>query len=265
MPARAMRAFRGAVAARNARSADDVNTIRVSRRRQRPSHVLLSNEHRSASEWMMRRGCAVRCGDSEQSADDSSLAGAAPSVSGVGAGDEGELVAGVRWDPAQLRWVRDTRKGVKSAVVNKTLAGDEYTIWPVCHTFLVERGLQSLEPAEARREVSEGRAILLDVRLRDSYDDEHAVGALSAPLFRDIQGGRQGTAGMFDQLKKIAMGGFAMRATERNPNFVEDVAAVVGSDAVGGDCRLIVMCSIGGTLDTFIRRPNRKPYADPDR
>ena len=53
----------------------------------------------------------------------------------------------------------------------------------------------------------------------------------------------------------------AQRATERNPNFVEDVGAAVG----GRDAEIIVMCSIGGTLDTFIRRPNRKPYADPDR
>ena len=109
----------------------------------------------------------------------------------------------------KLRWVRDTRKGVKSAVVNKTLAGDEYTIWPVCHTYLVEKGLQSLTPAEAR-EAAGGGAVLLDVRLRDSYDAEHAAGALNAPLFRDIEGGREGTAGFFDQVKKIAMGGFAM-------------------------------------------------------
>ena len=169
----------------------------------------------------------------------------------------------------------------------------------MCHTYLVEKGLQSLTPAEAR-EAAGGGAVLLDVRLRDSYNDEHAAGALNAPLFRDIEGGREGTAGFFDQVKKIAMGGFAMvreglttsrrnprpgartrprdlpgrardltacvlaaaqRATERNPNFVEDVGAAVG----GRDAEIIVMCSIGGTLDTFIRRPNRKPYADPDR
>ena len=39
-----------------------------------------------------------------------------------------EMVAGVRWDPAQLRWVRDNRKGVKSVKTNKTLSGQEYTV-----------------------------------------------------------------------------------------------------------------------------------------
>ena len=47
-----------------------------------------------------------------------------------GAGDAHSLTLALTHSLARvkLRWVRDTRKGVKSAVVNKTLAGDEYTI-----------------------------------------------------------------------------------------------------------------------------------------
>lgn len=140
----------------------------------------------------------------------------------------------------------------------------------MCHTYLTEQNLASIEPEEARRlfvndtdgnvtdSGNEAKPILIDVRLKESYDAEHALGAVNVPLFREVQGN-----GFFDTLKRVAMGGFAMKATERDPDFIGNLKKMIGSEEK--TVPLIVMCSIGGTLDTMIRRPGRKPYADPDR
>ena len=169
--------------------------------------------------------------------------------------NEEGMVAGVRWDPAQLRWVRDKRKGVKAMATNTTLKGDVYTIWPVCHTFLAEKGLKSIEPAALMNEMKTNQQlVLVDVRLENDFAIEHAEGAINAPLFCEMQK----TDSIFDVVKRLALGGMAMKATMRNPDFMtylpEDKSTT-----------MVVMCSIGGTLDTFIRRPGRKPYPDPDR
>ena len=133
----------------------------------------------------------------------------------------------------------------------------------MCHTYLTEKELKSISPQEASGLASsstsaERRPILIDVRLKKSFDAEHAAGAVNVPLFREVQGNS-----LFDTLKRVAMGGFAMTATERDPLFIENLRQAIGSDDM--TMPIIVMCSIGGTLDTMIRRPGRKPYADPDR
>jgi 3-mercaptopyruvate sulfurtransferase SseA len=39
-----------------------------------------------------------------------------------------------------------------------------------------------ISPAEARQAVAKGEAVLVDVRAKESYDREHAKGAISIPL-----------------------------------------------------------------------------------
>ncbi|KAH6554538.1 hypothetical protein KP509_1Z327000 [Ceratopteris richardii] len=52
--------------------------------------------------------------------------------------------------------------------------------------------------------------------------------------------------------------------TERNPLFIEQALEAVGGDK---DKKVVVMCSIGGTLQTYVERKGLKPkkYADPER
>ena len=43
-------------------------------------------------------------------------------------GVEPEVMTGVRWDPAQLRWVRDERPGRVMEKTNKPISGIAYTV-----------------------------------------------------------------------------------------------------------------------------------------
>lgn len=117
-------------------------------------------------------------------------------------------------------------------------------MWPAMHKYLTDKKLKSLEIEEALKLMEKG-AMLMDVRLGLDYENEHAEGAVSVPLFRLTAGNEK-----WDKIKKIVMAGLNMRPTERDPNFLENATA-----AVGGNKRkkVIVMCTVGGTLDTVVR------------
>lgn len=136
----------------------------------------------------------------------------------------------------------------------------KYTAWVEVHRVLTERGLPDCDCQEAYKRVEAGKAILIDIRQSDEYERLHAKGAKSAPLFRLILGNE-----LKDNLRRL---GYALitdfKGTERNPDFV-----TAATDAVGGDksTQVIVYCSIGGTLQTFVERkgPKAKKYNDPER
>ena len=87
--------------------------------------------------------------------------------------------------------------------------------------------------------------MLLDVRLASDYADCHAAGAVSAPLYRPTAGDAT-----WDKVKRLVMASLAMQATERDPAFLESVAAATRGDKRR---RVVVMCAVGGTLDTVTR------------
>jgi len=136
----------------------------------------------------------------------------------------------------------------------------KYTAWVEVHRVLTERGLQDVDCKGAYELISSGKAIAIDIRQEDEYAKVHAKGAKSAPLFRLIQGN--------DTKSNLRRLGYALitdfRGTERNPDFI-----AAATEAVGGDKskQVIVYCSIGGTLNTFVERkgPKAKKYADPER
>jgi rhodanese-related sulfurtransferase len=70
-------------------------------------------------------------------------------------------------------------------------------IWPVMHTDLTEFGLESVEPAEAAKLQKSGWT-LVDVRVEENFNFEHAVGSISMPLYRSVQGDS-----MFDNIKRL--------------------------------------------------------------
>lgn len=88
-------------------------------------------------------------------------------------------------------------------------------------------------------------ATLLDVRLAEDYEVEHAEGAINVPLYRRTAGNET-----WDVMKKLFLGFLAMKATESNPDFISQV-----DKALRGKKRqkVIVMCAVGGTLDTITR------------
>lgn len=112
------------------------------------------------------------------------------------------------------------------------------------HTYLTQKKLKSCSIDEARVLMDKG-AVLLDVRLAVDYENQHAQGAKNVPLFRITAGNSQ-----WDTIKKVVMAGLNMKATERDPDFVKNVDALVQGKK---RTKIIVMCAIGGTLDTVVK------------
>ncbi|GJP41362.1 hypothetical protein CLOM_g13580 [Closterium sp. NIES-68] len=149
----------------------------------------------------------------------------------------------------------------------------EYTSWYVVFNELTALGLRSVSPEEAAAmaygttEAGEGSAasgraegglaVLLDVREAGDYEAVHARGAVSAPLFRLIQG--DGLTAWARRAGYAAMGDF--RGTERNPDLLAQALAAVGGDRTR---RVIVMCGRGGTLQNVSMRKGME-FRDPDK
>eukprot|EP00197_Chlamydomonas_leiostraca_P009640 CAMPEP_0202865800 /NCGR_PEP_ID=MMETSP1391-20130828/6358_1 /ASSEMBLY_ACC=CAM_ASM_000867 /TAXON_ID=1034604 /ORGANISM="Chlamydomonas leiostraca, Strain SAG 11-49" /LENGTH=262 /DNA_ID=CAMNT_0049545677 /DNA_START=1 /DNA_END=789 /DNA_ORIENTATION=- len=165
---------------------------------------------------------------------------------------------GFKWDGSNLRWVRDDRyAGQTSNIYIQPKSGSAYVIWPVVHTLLTEKGLRSVKPAEALKMQKQGWTIV-DVRIEGDFEGQHCEGAVNVPLYRFVQG-----TALWDNIKKIAMAGFAMKATERDPDYVATILSRLKKNQ-----KVILCCAIGGTLDTKVRtRPDKykEGINDPDR
>ena len=61
---------------------------------------------------------------------------------------------------------------------------------------------------QAQQLQQRGKAVLVDVRETKYYDQQHAEGCLHVGLFRPVEGRTR-----LDNLKRLAMAGFAMEAT----------------------------------------------------
>ncbi|CAI7874654.1 unnamed protein product, partial [Closterium sp. NIES-54] len=143
----------------------------------------------------------------------------------------------------------------------------EYTSWYVVFNELTSLGLKSVSPEEAAAmaygdsEAGEGsgsgRAVLLDVREAGDYEEVHARGAASAPLFRLIQG--SDLTAWARRVGYAAMGDF--KGTERNPDLLKQAEAAVGGDK---SRTVIVMCGRGGTLQNVSLRKGME-FRDPDK
>ncbi|KAG2434001.1 hypothetical protein HYH02_012462 [Chlamydomonas schloesseri] len=166
---------------------------------------------------------------------------------------------GFRFDPANNRWLRDDRfAGKFDQTVATPKSGTPYVVWPAIHTLLVSKGLRSVTPEEARILSAEQGWTLVDVRLGDDFVKTHAEGAISLPIYRYVEG-----TTFWDNVKKAAMAvGFAMRATERDPGFADKALATLKKNQ-----KVVLMCAIGGTLDTLVdlRKGVKAPIRDPER
>lgn len=162
--------------------------------------------------------------------------------------DEDELekmMEGFVFDPSMQRWVRAKNKKVDPAqLVVTPKSGMPYTVWPVMHTYLTNKKLKSCNQDQALAQMSKG-AILLDVRLSSDFEYQHADGAVNVPLFRITAGNSS-----WDNIKRVVMAGLNMKATERDPDFIKNIDALVKGNK---RTKFIVMCNVGGTLDTVVK------------
>ena len=155
------------------------------------------------------------------------------------------MMGGFIWDGSMQRWVRAKKREVDPAqltVVPKS--GLPYTVWPVMYTYLTQKGMKSCNIDQAYAESKKKNVVLLDVRLAVDYAKQHAEGAANVPLFRITAGDEK-----WDKIKRAVMAGLFMKATERDPGFVENVRKLVPNK----NTKVIVMCSIGGTLETVVK------------
>jgi rhodanese-related sulfurtransferase len=130
------------------------------------------------------------------------------------------------------------------ATVVTPKSGSAYVVWPVIHQSLTKRGLQSIKPEEVLAMQQAGKAVIVDCRPRGAWERERVAGSINVPLYRPVQGK---TA--WDTVKRAVMAvGLAMEATERNPDFVRDAAAALGPKRLFGGPKIILYCSLGGTL-----------------
>ncbi|KAK3250867.1 hypothetical protein CYMTET_39778 [Cymbomonas tetramitiformis] len=86
-------------------------------------------------------------------------------------------------------------------------SGSAYTLWPVVHSELMDRNLQSIDGSKALQMQKKG-AIVVDVREAKQFEQCHIDGAINVPMFQPVQGNST-----FDNLKRLAMAAFAMQAT----------------------------------------------------
>lgn len=164
-----------------------------------------------------------------------------------------------RWDPANLRWAKSKGKLADDAEMMITpLIGEPYMVWPAVHNYLQRKKLKTISPEEAYKMQQKNKAVLVDVREANNYNKAHAAGCVNVGLFRSVEGRTP-----LDNLKRLAMAGFAMEATERNPNFRKDALAALPKNKT-----IAVMCSLGGTMlvGTKPREMSGKVFkSDPDR
>ncbi|KAK9866052.1 hypothetical protein WJX84_002343 [Apatococcus fuscideae] len=165
-----------------------------------------------------------------------------------------------RWEKKKGGY-KDGRKGNVDTLITP-LAGAAYTVWPVIHSELTDAGLESISSAEAYRQQQEEGALLVDCRVDWSYAQEHAEGAVNLPLFRGVTGND-----LYATLKRLAMGSFAMKATERDPDYQKTALEKLDKNQ-----KIIMMCSVGGTIKTGMVGPARqatnkkqKTFDDPER
>lgn len=163
---------------------------------------------------------------------------------------------GFRFDESMQRWVRDDRFKGKSMTLVRPKSGMPYTVWPVMHTYLVQKGLQSINQQRAIDLVNSGKATLVDVRLADDFKDQHAEGAVNVPMYRITAGN-----GGWDKFKRFAMASLFMKATERDPEFLANFEKVVPKNK-----KVVIMCAVGGTLETIVKvETTGKQCKDPER
>ncbi|KAL4458437.1 hypothetical protein ABPG75_013302 [Micractinium tetrahymenae] len=167
-----------------------------------------------------------------------------------------EAAKGWKFDGSMQRWVRDDRFAGKSLTTVQPLSGTAYTVWPVMWDYLNSKGLKQVEEEEALAMVNKG-AVVVDVRLASDYKNEHIAGAISVPMFRETAGNEG-----WDKVKRFVMGSLAMKATERDPDFLANMEKAIKNKRQ----QIIVACAVGGTLETVVRVASTgKSAKDPDR
>uniref|UniRef100_A0A7S4FUP2 Rhodanese domain-containing protein n=1 Tax=Eutreptiella gymnastica TaxID=73025 RepID=A0A7S4FUP2_9EUGL len=120
--------------------------------------------------------------------------------------------------------------------------------WPQISESLRAANLKSVSGQEALKMMNApfGKAKLVDIRVANAYDGKHAAGSISVPLYRELE-----PKNIADNIKLLALASLQVEATEFNEDFIADCQK---AGLNKGD-KIIVCCTLGGTLDNMLRAP----------
>ena len=111
--------------------------------------------------------------------------------------------------------------------------------WKDIYPVLVDSKVSSIKPSDAAEKVKKGKAVLLDVRLKDKHLLSHPARARSVPLYRSIVGWDVPSV-----LRRLGFLFFGVANSERDPNFLSNLSLAVPSK----NKEVVLICEMGGSL-----------------
>lgn len=150
---------------------------------------------------------------------------------------------------------------VRSSVSEEKQQNEEYLVkypaWEGIQRELTQKySISSVSAQEAKRMVDSGKALLVDVRPPQSYEERRAKGSINVPAFRiiDVQADQGG--GLTSMLRFAVMKFNGVTPTEANPEFPDLMSSTISSHETAS--AVILMCKQGGSLTPTTTFPSGK-------
>lgn len=116
--------------------------------------------------------------------------------------------------------------------------------WDNMRRSLQESGVKMVSPQEMIFAAERGNIVIVDVRPEADYDKGHIPDSLNVPFYRPITGWEP-----FKIARRLGYAAFGvLNGTEINPDFAQEVRAIMASDGAGKT--LVLYCSQGGVLES---------------
>ena len=113
--------------------------------------------------------------------------------------------------------------------------------WELMWEVLTDKDLKSVSPQAAKKMLESGKYVLVDVQTKEDYEESHASGAFSAPLFQSVDWGNINPLGV---LRAAALAVNGVKPVEPNPDFEANVRTASEDGKKG----VILYCEAGGTM-----------------
>jgi len=133
----------------------------------------------------------------------------------------------------------------------------KYPAWEGIQRELTQKyNISSISPQQAKEMVESGKALLVDVRPPQSFEEKRAKGSVNVPAFRviDVQADQGG--GLTSMLRFAVMKFNGVTPTEANPEFPDLMRSVISSQETASVA--ILMCKQGGSLTPTTTFPSGK-------
>jgi len=120
--------------------------------------------------------------------------------------------------------------------------------WEIVHKVLMDKGLRSVTPEDAKAMADSGKWVLVDVRPPPQYKQAHPAGAINIPLYQPLDMSKM------DMGKAVRFVFYSLNGVtpvEANPEFLAQLKAATQ----GGERGIITLCEAGGTMKPSINFP----------